>query len=146
MERHLTRLPRGPDRESLRVFGPVTTPDLLEAKSLRRDDGSGQTVARQVALRSRIRRLVGLILFYPHQAAALRRPRTEARPRRADNAKKGLTHRGPLQKGGQRRLLAISVLRRCCTACPPSDAPRRATACIVRCVSSAGSCSPFARP
>src|SRR3954451_10217549 len=100
MERHLTRLPRRPDRESLRVFGPVTTPDLLEAKSLRRDDGSGQTVARQVALRSRIRRLVGLILFYPHQAAALRRPRTEASPRRADNAKKGLTHRGPLQKGG----------------------------------------------
>src|SRR3954464_9552641 len=65
MERHLTRLPRRPDRESLRVFGPVTTPDLLEAKSLRRDDGSGQTVARQVALRSRIRRLVGLILSNP---------------------------------------------------------------------------------
>ena len=32
----------------------------------------------------------------------MRRPRTEARPRRADYAK-GLTNRGPLQKGGQRR-------------------------------------------
>jgi len=30
----------------------------------------------------------------------MRRPRTEARPRRADYAK-GLTNRGPLQKGGQ---------------------------------------------
>src|SRR4029078_11640040 len=32
------------------VFGRVTTPGLLEAKSLRRDDGSGQAVAHQVAL------------------------------------------------------------------------------------------------
>ena len=31
------------------VFGRVTTPGLLEAKSLRRDDGSGQAVAHQVA-------------------------------------------------------------------------------------------------
>jgi hypothetical protein len=31
--------------------------------------------------------LAGLILFRPHQAAALRRPRTEARPRRVDHAK-----------------------------------------------------------
>ena len=36
----------------------------------------------------------------------MRRPRTEARPRRADNAK-GLTNQGPLQKGGQSE------------ACPP---------------------------
>jgi hypothetical protein len=42
----------------------------------------------------------------------MRRPRTEARPRRADNAK-GLTNQGPLQKGGQ------SV------ACPPSRANAR---------------------
>ena len=39
----------------------------------------------------------------------MRRPRTEARPRRADYAK-GLTNQGPLQKGGQRRV----------SACPPS--------------------------
>ena len=31
------------------VFERVTTPGLLEAKSLRRDDGSGQAVAHQVA-------------------------------------------------------------------------------------------------
>ena len=36
-------------RSSATVFGQVTTPGLLEAKSLRRDDGSGQTVAHQVA-------------------------------------------------------------------------------------------------
>ena len=33
-----------------KVFGRVTTPGLLEAKSLRRDDGSGQTVIREVAI------------------------------------------------------------------------------------------------
>jgi len=42
----------------------------------------------------------------------MRRPRTEARPRRADYAK-GLTNRGPLQKGGQS------------AACPPSIEARR---------------------
>src|SRR5437660_1479791 len=49
------------------------------------------------------------ILFQPHQVAAPRRPRTEARPRRADNAK-GLTNRGPLQKGGQRRARAVPTI------------------------------------
>jgi hypothetical protein len=39
----------------------------------------------------------------------MRRPRTEARPRRADNAK-GLTNQGPLQKGGQRRNCAVPTL------------------------------------
>jgi len=48
--------------------------------------------------------------FQPHQVAALRRPRTEARPRRADNAK-GLTNRGPLQKGGQRRTCAVTTIK-----------------------------------
>src|SRR5438309_3447654 len=33
------------------------------------------------------RRLAGLILFRPHQVAAARRPRTEARPRRKDPRK-----------------------------------------------------------
>jgi hypothetical protein len=37
------------------------------------------------------------ILIRPHQVAALRRPRTEARGRRQDLAEEGLT-RGPLQK------------------------------------------------
>src|SRR5206468_307104 len=52
--------------------------------------------------------------------------RTEARPRRADNAK-GLTNRGPLQKGGQRRISrrAHRSLRRsggwAREACPPYD-------------------------
>ena len=39
-----------PNRRDTTVFGRVTTPGLLEAKSLRRDDGSGQAVAHQVAL------------------------------------------------------------------------------------------------
>jgi hypothetical protein len=34
----------------------------------------------------------------PHQVTASRRSRTEARARRMDDAKKGLTNRGPLQK------------------------------------------------
>ena len=48
-EHPLSRL-RQPDRRDATVFGRVTTPGLLEAKSLRRDDGSGQAVAHQVAL------------------------------------------------------------------------------------------------
>ena len=42
------------------VFGRVTTPGLLEAKSLRRDDGSGQAAIPPVASRPRFRRLVDL--------------------------------------------------------------------------------------
>jgi hypothetical protein len=45
------------------VFGRVTTPGLLEAKSLRRDDGSGQTARFAVALRPRGLDLADLILF-----------------------------------------------------------------------------------
>ena len=39
---------RRPDRRSTTVFGRVTTPGLPEAKSLRRDDGSGQTAIHPV--------------------------------------------------------------------------------------------------
>src|SRR3954452_15065178 len=53
---------------------------LPEAESRRRDDGSGQTARWAVALRPRISRLAGLSSIRPHQVAALRRPRTEARP------------------------------------------------------------------
>ncbi len=37
-----------PNREDKQVFGRVTTPGLPEAKSLRRDDGSGQAAIRVV--------------------------------------------------------------------------------------------------
>ena len=40
-------------------------------------------------------RLADLLLIRPHQVAAERRPRTEARHRRQDHASEGLTDRGP---------------------------------------------------
>ena len=46
------------------------------------------------------------ILIRPHQVAAARRPRTEARHRRQDHTRKGLTQEGPLQK----RQVAITVI------------------------------------
>ena len=49
-----------PNRREITVFGRVTTPGLPEAKSLRRDDGSGQAVAHQVAHVSTHRRLADL--------------------------------------------------------------------------------------
>jgi len=53
--------------------------NLREAKSPRRDDGSGQTAKFPVASRPRVNRLPDPFLLRPHQVAALRRPRTEAR-------------------------------------------------------------------
>ena len=54
----------------------------------------------------------GLILFTPHQVAALRRPRTEART--GDwMTQEGLTHRGPLQKGA-RRVRGVALIRFTC--------------------------------
>jgi hypothetical protein len=99
-----TPLLRQPDRRRKTVFGRVTTPGLPEAKSLRRDDGSGQAVAHPVGRDHAKRRLADLILFQPHQVAALRRPRTEARPRRADNAK-GIDQSRPVTEGWAKALL-----------------------------------------
>ncbi len=56
-----------------------------------------QRCARDCA--ARIRRLAGLILHDLHQVTAACRSRTEASPRRLDDAK-GLTSQGPLQKPG----------------------------------------------
>jgi hypothetical protein len=47
------------------------------------------------------------ILIRPHQVAAARRPRTEARHRRQDHTRKGLTQEGPLQK---KRQVAVAVV------------------------------------
>src|SRR6202035_3950955 len=75
-----------------KVFGWVTTPAPSEAKSPRRDDGPGQTVAHQVALHHAPVDWSAYLLEY-HHVAATRRPRTEASTRRADNAKKGIDKR-----------------------------------------------------
>jgi len=48
------------------VFGWATTSGPLEAKSLRRDDGSGQAACTAVTLRLRGLAWAGLILFTPH--------------------------------------------------------------------------------
>jgi hypothetical protein len=55
---------------------------LPEARSRRRDDGSGQAAIQADGTDHAHTRLVDLILFKPHQVAVSRRPRTEARPRR----------------------------------------------------------------
>src|SRR5882724_2512125 len=98
MEHRLTPLLRQPDRENSRVFGRVTTLGQLEAKSLRRDDGSGQTARFAVAICPRGLDWPASSSSDPIRWRPPRRPRTEARPRRVDDAKKGLTRRGPLQK------------------------------------------------
>src|ERR671937_335152 len=54
----------------------------------------------QWPLRPRERRLVDLSSSNPIRWRPLRRPRTEARPRRTVRCKKGLTFEGPLQKDG----------------------------------------------
>src|SRR6202035_5727393 len=99
-----------------KVFGWIMTPAPSEAKSPRRDDGPGQTVAHQVALHHAPVDWSAYLLEY-HHVAATRRPRTEASTRRADNAKKGLT-RGPLQKGGQNCLALGGRLRQVAQFCP----------------------------
>jgi hypothetical protein len=73
---------------------------------------------------------------------ALRRPRTEARARRLDRAR-GLTHRGPLQKGGQRRALArrahaTAIILRTRLSCHGRGHPSPAAALHAR--HSGGSC------
>src|SRR6266550_553789 len=99
------------EKAGFRAGHDTNLPDLsaiarrakAEAKSPRRDDGSGQAAIREVdTSKDVITHCVDWPTYphEPHQATALRRSRTEARPRRADNAKKGLTHRGPLQKPG----------------------------------------------
>jgi hypothetical protein len=84
------------------VFGRAQHTKPSEAKSLCRDDGSGQADIRVVDAISRCdhahRRLAGLSSTNPIRRRPLCRSRTEASPRQVDHAKKGLTHRGPLQK------------------------------------------------
>ena len=72
------------------VFGRATTPGLPEAKSLRRDDGSGQAAIREVASTSDHASVdwPTCSSHAPHQATALRRSRTEASARRVDDAKR----------------------------------------------------------
>ena len=83
-----------------RVFGRVRhQPSRSEVP--RRDDGSGQTACAQWH-HDHASVDWSAYPLEPHQVAAARRPRTEARP--GDRTtQKGLTNRGPLQKGGQRR-------------------------------------------
>src|SRR6266540_2500644 len=64
-----------------------------EAKSQRRDDGSGQTVTPPRGITTTPHEIGRPILSVPHQVAALRRPRTEASTRRKDNAKRD----GPIE-------------------------------------------------
>ena len=59
------------------------------ARSRRWDDGSGQADdISAAALLLRVVRLADLLLIRPHQVAARRRPRTEERPRRQDQAQR----------------------------------------------------------
>ena len=88
---------RGLTRGAHKFSARVTTPGLPEAKSRRRDDGRGQTETAQWQATTRTR-LDGLILIKPHQVAALRRPQTEARARRPDDAK-GIDQSRPVTEG-----------------------------------------------
>src|SRR5882724_836743 len=96
MEHRLTPLLRQPDRENSRVFGRVTTLGQLEAKSLRRDDGSGQTARFAVAICPRGLDWPASSSSDPIRWRPPRRPRTEARPRRVDDAKKGIDSSRPV--------------------------------------------------
>ena len=86
-----------PNRRELKSFRAGHDTSLLEAKSPRRDDGSGQTATHPVALRPRIRRLVGLSSQDPIRW----RPRADPVQKQVPGdrtTQKGLTNRGPLQK------------------------------------------------
>src|SRR5258705_11264470 len=110
------RLPR-PQRpnntEDKPGFGRAPHQALPEAKSLRRDDGPGQAVMRVVDASNDAITLSAdwpaCSSHEPHQATALRRSRTEASARRVDDAKKGLTLRGPLQKPRMQNKASIRV-------------------------------------
>src|ERR1700674_33679 len=81
------------------AFGRGHDTSLPEARSRRRDDGSGQAATRVVATHHAQRRLADLSLsFKPHQVAAQRRPRTEARPRRkgSSQAERGIDKSRPV--------------------------------------------------
>jgi len=80
-----------------KVFGWATTPAPSEAKSPRRDDGPGQTVAHPVALPPRTRRLVGLPLRTPSCGGLA--PTTDRSEHPAiRQRKKGIDHR-PVTEG-----------------------------------------------
>src|SRR5712672_504308 len=80
-----------------KVFGWATTPAPSEAKSPRRDDGPGQTVAYPVALPPRTRRLVGLPLRTPSCGGLA--PTTDRSEHPAiRQRKKGIDHR-PVTEG-----------------------------------------------
>src|SRR5580692_7626098 len=80
------------------AFGRGHDTSLPEARSRRRDDGSGQAATRVVATDHAQRRLADLSSFKPHQVAAQRRPRTEARPRRkgSSQAERGIDKSRPV--------------------------------------------------
>src|ERR1700682_6735866 len=100
---------RQPNRRRITVFERVTTPGLLEAKSLRRDDGSGQAVAHQVASGARERRLVDLSSSNPIRWRPCADP-VQKRDPGERITQKGLTIEGPLQKGGQKRNCAVPTI------------------------------------
>src|SRR5438309_803386 len=91
--------PRRSNEGELKSFRAGYDTSLPEAKSLRRDDGSGQAAIRDVASTTP---LVDwpTILCEPHQVAAARADPVQKQVSGDWMTKKGLTRRGPLQKPG----------------------------------------------
>src|SRR5258708_32111563 len=79
------------------------TPAPSEAKSPRRDDGPGQTVAHQVALHHAPVDWSAYLFRIPSCGGLAPTTDRSEYPASRQRKKKGLT-RGPLQKGGQRRV------------------------------------------
>jgi hypothetical protein len=75
---------------------------LPEARSRRRDDGSGQTAIRAVGIKPRSRRLVDLSSSNPIRWRPSRRPRTEARTRRNGHSQveRGIDKPRPVTEAG----------------------------------------------
>ena len=77
----------------------------LECSSICLVDGTGK-ILREVKVASEPEALIawfgslGLVLEHPIRRRPSRRSRTEASAERVDDAKKGLTNQGPLQKPG----------------------------------------------
>ena len=101
-------LPRPAERKEARRVRAARTP-AARSRSRRRDEGPGQAAKCSVAPQGD-----HALLDRPTCSSSdpirwrpRRRPRTEARHRRQDQAQRGLTTKGPLQKG----LLTFSVKR-----------------------------------
>ena len=92
------RRPRQPNRETRNSFRAGHDTSLPEAKSLRRDDGSGQAAAHQSALRPRTRRLVGLSSSTPSGGGLAPTPYRSETPAKT-TTQKGIDQSRPVTEG-----------------------------------------------